>query len=109
MLFAGEQLTGPHDRQHQIQFGFAGRGGAEDVQAVADLNVLDLTEPAVDMEQHVVEVVVLGRSASPRSWSILAERISVQICWRMAGSLAGSSAAMVACSSSSCSSRAMSP
>ncbi|SGZ64868.1 Uncharacterised protein [Mycobacterium tuberculosis] len=50
-----------------------------------------------------------GRSVSPRSWSILAARISVQICWRMAGSLPGSSAATLACSSSNCSKRAMSP
>ncbi|SKU33685.1 Uncharacterised protein [Mycobacteroides abscessus subsp. abscessus] len=50
-----------------------------------------------------------GRSSRPRSWSIFAARISVQICWRMAGSLAGSSAEIFACSSSSCSKRAMSP
>ena len=50
-----------------------------------------------------------GRSSRPRSWSISAARISVQICWRIAGSLPGSSAAMLACSSSNCSNRAMSP
>ena len=50
-----------------------------------------------------------GRSSRPRSWSSFAACISVQICWRIAGSLAGSSAATFACSSSSCSSRAMSP
>ena len=82
----------------------------ENVQAVADLDVLDLAQPAVDVQQHVVEGVVLaGRSARPRSWSIFAARISVQICWRIAGSLPGSSAAMLACSSSNCSNRAMSP
>src|SRR4051794_41885090 len=50
-----------------------------------------------------------GRSARPRSWSILAARISVQICWRIAGSLDGSSAEMLECSSSSCSRREVSP
>ena len=33
---------------------------AEDVQAVADLDVLDLAQPAVDVQQHVVERVVVG-------------------------------------------------
>ena len=33
---------------------------AEDVQAVADLDVLDLAQPAVDVQQHVVERVLVG-------------------------------------------------
>ena len=32
----------------------------EDVQAVADLDVLDLAQPAVDVQQHVVERVLVG-------------------------------------------------
>ncbi len=50
-----------------------------------------------------------GRSDRPRSWSSRAAWSRVQIWARTAGSLAGSRAAMCACSSSSCSSRAMSP
>ena len=83
---------------------------AEHVQAVADLDVLDLAQPAVDVQQEVVERRRRRAGPSrPRSWSSFAACISVQICSRIAGSLAGSSAAMLACSSSSCSSRAMSP
>ena len=33
---------------------------AEDVQAVADLDVLDLAQPAVDVQHHVVEGVLFG-------------------------------------------------
>ena len=33
---------------------------AEDVQTVADLDVLDLAQPAVDVQQHVVEDVLVG-------------------------------------------------
>ncbi len=50
-----------------------------------------------------------GRSSRPRSWSSFAAWISVQICARIAGSFAGSIAAMLEYSSSSCSKRAMSP
>ena len=50
-----------------------------------------------------------GRSSRPRSRCISAACISCQISPRTAGSLAGSIAAMLACSSRSCSSRAMSP
>ena len=59
-LLAAEQLPGPQDRQHQVEFGLARRRLAEDVQPVADLDVLDLAQPAVDVQQHVVERVVVG-------------------------------------------------
>ena len=59
-LLAAEQLPGPQDRQHQVEFGLARRRLAEDVQTVADLDVLDLAQPAVDVQQHVVEGVLVG-------------------------------------------------
>ena len=59
-LIAAEQLPGAQDRQHQVEFGFAGGRLAEDVQPVADLDVLDLAQPAVDVQQHVVERVLVG-------------------------------------------------
>ena len=59
-LVAAEQLPGAQDRQHQVEFGFAGGRLAEDVQSVADLDVLDLAQPAVDVQQHVVEGVLVG-------------------------------------------------
>ena len=59
-LLAAEQLAGPQDGQHQVEFGLARRRLAEDVQAVADLDVLDLAQPAVDVQQHVVERVLVG-------------------------------------------------
>ena len=59
-LLAAEQLSRPQDRQHQVQLGLIGRRLAEYVKPVADLDVLDLAQPAVDVQQHVVERVVLG-------------------------------------------------
>ena len=59
-LLAAEQLPGPQDRQHQVELGLPRRCLAEDVQAVADLDVLDLAQPAVDVQQHVVERVLVG-------------------------------------------------
>ena len=35
------------------------------MQAVADLDVLDLAEPAIDVQQHVVEGVVFGALRQP--------------------------------------------
>ena len=60
MLVAAEQLAGPQDRQHQVQLRGPDRCGTQNVQTVADLDILDLTQPAVDTHQHVVEVVILG-------------------------------------------------
>ena len=42
-----------------------GRGGAEHVQAVADLDVLDLAQPAVDVQQDVVEHVLVRPFLQP--------------------------------------------
>ena len=82
----------------------------EHVQAVADLDVLDLAQPAVDVQQEVVEVVVVGPLVEAEvvvQLGGLDQRPDLLRGWP--GSLAGSIAAMLACSSSSCSSRAMSP
>ncbi len=57
---AAPDLPGPQDRQHQVDPVGAGRGLPEHVQAVADLGVLDLAQPAVDVQQEVVEAVVVG-------------------------------------------------
>ena len=45
--------------QHQIEFDTAHGLFTENVQAVADLDILDLAQPAVDVQQHVVERVLL--------------------------------------------------
>ena len=86
-LVAAPDLPGAQDRQHQVDPVVAGRGAAEDVQAVADLGVLDLAQPAVDVQQEVVEAVVVGPSSRPRSWSSFAAWIRVQIWARIAGQL----------------------
>ena len=57
---AAPHLAGPQHGQHQVDAHLAGRGGAEHVQAVADLHVLDLAQPAVDVQQHLVEDVLVG-------------------------------------------------
>ncbi len=57
---AAPDLPGAQDGEHDVDPVGAGRGLAQDVQAVADLGVLDLAEPAVDVQQEVVEAVVLG-------------------------------------------------
>lgn len=54
---AGEDLRGPQDREHEVDQLLALRRLAEDVEAVADLDVLDLAEPAVDVHDEVVEAV----------------------------------------------------
>ncbi len=58
-LLTAEQLPGPQDGQHQVEFACAGRLLAQHMQAVTDLDVLDLTQPAVDVQQHVVERVLV--------------------------------------------------
>ena len=65
-LLAAEQLPGPQNRQHHVQFGLPGRGLPEDVQTIADLDVLDLAQPAVHMQQHVVEGIVFGALRQPK-------------------------------------------
>ena len=64
-MLAAEQLAGPQDGQHQVEFGLPRGLLAEDVQAVADLDILDLAQPTVDVQDHVVERVLfrsLGQS-----------------------------------------------
>ncbi len=108
-VLAAEQLTGPQDGQHQVEFGFARGRLAEDVQAVADLDVLDLAQPAVDVQQHVVERVLFGPLGQAQVVVHLGGAHQRPDLLADGGQLAGSSAAMLACSSSSCSRRAMSP
>ncbi len=55
-LLAAPHLAGAQDREHEVHPGVARGGRAEDVQAVADLDVLDLAEPAVDVQEEVVEL-----------------------------------------------------
>ena len=62
---AAPDLRGPQDRQHQVDAGLALRRLAEHVQAVADLRVLDLAEPAVDVEDELVELLVAGSLVEP--------------------------------------------
>ena len=59
-LFAAPHLTGTEHGQDQFDFGVALGCAAENVQAVADLDVLDLTQPPVDVQEHVVEHVFFG-------------------------------------------------
>ncbi len=59
-LVAAEQLPRAQYGQHQIEFDTAGGLFTENMQPVADLDILDLAQPAVDMKQHVVERVILG-------------------------------------------------
>ena len=73
-----------------------GRRRAEHVQAVADLGVLDLAEPAVDVQDEVVELrrrraARPGRGRGPAWRPGSASRSAA----RIAGSLAGSIAAML--------------
>ena len=49
------QLGRAQDDQDQVDQGFALRGEAEDVQAVADRGVLDLAQVAVDVQDELVE------------------------------------------------------
>lgn len=52
-------LAGAQDRQDQVDPVVPGGRVAQHVQAVADLDVLDLAEPAVEMHDEVVEALVL--------------------------------------------------
>ena len=106
---AAPHLAGAQDREHQVDPRLAGRRLAEDVQAVADLGVLDLAQPAVDVQDEVVELLVVRALVQAEVVVHLGGLDQRPDLPRIAGSLAGSSAAMLACSSSSCSSRAMSP
>ena len=101
----------PQDRRQQAVELLAVRHAAEDVQAVADLSVLDLAQVAVDVLDQLVELVRAGCSASSRPRS----RCSSASCEQRpdrarasAGSFGGSSASQRAYSSSSCSSWASS-
>ena len=64
-VLAAEQLAGPQDGQHQVEFGLPRWLLPQDVQPVADLDVLDLAQPAVDVQQHVVERVLGGPFGQP--------------------------------------------
>ena len=81
---------------------------AEDVEAAADLGVLELAEVAVDVVDELVEVVVVRGGRHAEVPVELAATSSSQTCSRRAGSFDGSRAATWAYSSSSCSRRARS-
>jgi hypothetical protein len=49
------QLGRPQDDENQVEQGLVGRGGAEDVQAVADRGVFYLAQVAVDVQHELVE------------------------------------------------------
>ena len=55
-VHAAEDLLGAHDREHVVDQLGSLRRAAEDVQAVADLHVLDLAQVAVDVQYEVVEL-----------------------------------------------------
>ena len=57
---ARPQLPRAQDREHHVDALLPARRLAEHVQAVADLRVLDLAEPAVEVHDEVVEALVLG-------------------------------------------------
>ena len=54
------------DGEHQIDFRFARGLFAQDVQTVANLDIFDLAQPAVDVQQHVVEGVLVGPIGEPQ-------------------------------------------
>jgi len=56
---AAPDLRGAQHREHEVDQGVAGRRLTEDVETVADLDVLDLAEPAVDVQDEVVELLVV--------------------------------------------------
>ena len=58
-------LPGPQDGQDQVDPGLTGWGGAEHVQPVADLGVLDLAQPAVHVQQEAVELGVVRAVVQP--------------------------------------------
>ena len=56
---AAPHLGGAQDREHQVDPRLAVGRVAEHVQPVADLGVLDLAQPAVDVQHEVVERLVV--------------------------------------------------
>ena len=60
-----EHLRRAQDREHQVDPRLARRRLAEHVQPVADLRVLDLTQPAVDVHDEVVERLVVRLLVEP--------------------------------------------
>ena len=64
-LVAAEQLARAKDGEHQVDFGLPRGLFAQDVQPVANLNVLDLAQPPVDVQQHVVERILVGPVVKP--------------------------------------------
>src|SRR5699024_8684405 len=58
-------LGGAQDGQGEVDAGLPLRRFTEYVQAVADLGILDLAQPAVDVEQEVVELLVGGAFLQP--------------------------------------------
>ena len=71
-LLAAEQLPCSQYGQHQIEFDTVRGLFTENVKAIADLDILDLAEPAVDVQQHVVERVVL--------WPLVKAEVVVHLC-----------------------------
>lgn len=63
---AAPDLAGPQDREDEVDPVGAGRGAAQHMQAVTDLGVLDLAEPAVEMHDELVEALVLGAVLQPQ-------------------------------------------
>ena len=51
-------MVGAQDRQHEVDHALVLRYLRQDVQAVTDLDVLDLAQPAVDMHDEVVELLL---------------------------------------------------
>ena len=66
MVLATPHLGGAQDRQHQVDPRRSGRRFAQHMQPVADLGVLDLAQPAVDVQQEVVELFVVGPVVEPQ-------------------------------------------
>ena len=58
---AGPGLLGAQHPEHEVDQRLALGSAAEDVQPVADLDVLDLAEVAVDVQHELVEVLLGGR------------------------------------------------
>ena len=104
-----EDLRRAQHRQHQVDQLLTFGRLPQHVQPVANLRILDFTQPAVDMEDELVEDLVVRRCVQAK---IVIQLRGLDQCPdlpRSAGALAGSIALTCAYSSSSCSSRAMSP
>ena len=54
------------NREHQIELVIALRCSTEDMESVADLDVLDLTQPPVDVQHQLVELLVGGPFGQPQ-------------------------------------------